>query len=168
MLAFYALDQILVAQRVVLNLVAVLLFERIGQTAQLLEGDAAIPDDWWNGKQYDRILLDAPCSASGVIRRHPDIKHHRSPHSVEQIVERQKQILDALWPLLRPGGIMLYVTCSVFKMENTHQISAFIKRTADAELQTIQGNWGRANTGTQTLPGEQAMDGFYFAKLVKQ
>jgi len=144
------------------------LFERIGIGARRLEGDAAHPDGWWDEKPYDRILLDAPCSASGVIRRHPDIKHHRSQKSIRQIARRQQQILDALWPLLRPGGIMLYVTCSVFKIENEYQIAAFIKRTADAKLLNISVNWGRGDIGKQILPGEQGMDGFYFARLGKK
>lgn len=140
----------------------------IDQTTRILEGDAARPADWWDNKPYDRILLDAPCSASGVIRRHPDIKHHRSRTSIVQIVKRQRQILDALWSLLQPGGIMLYVTCSVFKMENEHQISAFIERTGNAELLSIQANPHQQNTGWQILPGEQGMDGFYFARLAKR
>jgi len=143
------------------------LFKRIHKQANLIDGDAAKPETWWGGQQYDRILLDAPCSASGVIRRHPDIKHHRSRRALDKIVRRQARILDALWPLLAPGGILLYVTCSVFRLENALQIKAFLERQNDAVDEKIDTGWGRGEPGRQILPGEDDMDGFYFAKLIK-
>jgi 16S rRNA (cytosine967-C5)-methyltransferase len=143
------------------------LFDRIGKSARTMQGDAAKPDTWWNQKPYDRILLDAPCSASGVIRRHPDIMHHRSPEAVHNIIERQSRILDALWKILSPGGILLYVTCSVFKDENENQISAFLQRHASAKLLPFEHGWGHGEIGRQLLTGEDDMDGFYFARLVK-
>ncbi len=143
------------------------LFERIHQSAELVVGDAARPEDWWDGKHFDRILLDAPCSASGVIRRHPDIKYIRSLCAVQKIVKRQARILDAVWGLLGQGGRMVYVTCSIFKLENQHQIKRFLKCHGDAVLKPIESEWGREQSGRQVLPGENGMDGFYFAILEK-
>lgn len=143
------------------------MFLRIGKQAELIEGDAARPGDWWDKKPYDRILLDAPCSASGVIRRHPDIKYHRDINAVQAIVRYQRKILDALWPLLRAGGTMLYVTCSVFKVENEQQVSAFLDRHADARLRPVDCGPGVEGVGCQILTGTRQMDGFYFARLEK-
>jgi len=144
------------------------MLSRIGQTAQIIEGDAANPDDWWDKQPFDRILLDAPCSASGVIRRHPDIKHLRTEKALLKIVKRQAKILDAMWQLLKPGGMLLYVTCSVFKAENQEQVAAFLQHHEDAELAEMSVPWGRGKTGRQILPGDDAMDGFYFALLRKR
>lgn len=143
------------------------MFERIRLKAELIEGDAADPSAWWDGQLYDSILLDAPCSASGVIRRHPDIKHLRSAKALQKAVKRQARILDALWPLLKPGGRMLYATCSVFKDENENQIARFLERHEDAQCKALPSGYGRQNIGVQLLPGEQQMDGFYFAALEK-
>ena len=121
-----------------------------------------------NGEGFDRILLDAPCSASGVIRRHPDIKYLRSPKSIERIVRRQAKILDAMWQVLNSGGMLLYVTCSIFKAENEQQIIAFLERHKDARLEAMGVSWGRGETGRQLLPGDDDMDGFYFAPIRKQ
>jgi len=144
--------------------------ERLGQShrATLLAADAAQPRDWWDGRVFDRILLDAPCTATGVIRRHPEIKWLRSPAQVEQAVILQARLLDALWPLLRPGGILLYATCSVLQRENAVQISAFLERQADASVEKLDVTWGRdAASGRQILPGELEMDGFYYARISK-
>ena len=141
---------------------------RIHRNAAILQGDASKPDEWWDSQPFDRILLDAPCSASGVIRRHPDIKYLRSEKSLQKIVKRQTKILDAMWQLLKPGGILLYVTCSVFKTENQEQVTAFLGRHEDASLEPMHVKWGRGKIGRQLLPGDDDMDGFYFAPIRKK
>ena len=142
---------------------------RLGLQARLVAGDAAKPDGWWDGRLYDRILLDVPCSATGVIRRHPDIRVLRLPGDIESLTGRQAGILAAVWPLLAPGGILLYVTCSVLKSENTQQVSHYVDCKPDAEELVIDSSWGHACTfGRQILPGEDDMDGFYFACLKKR
>ncbi|MEN8204765.1 MAG: 16S rRNA (cytosine(967)-C(5))-methyltransferase RsmB [Pseudomonadota bacterium] len=149
-------------QRIEENLV------RLSLQAQLLEGDAGKPSVWWDGQLYDRILLDVPCSATGVIRRHPDIKMLRKPEDVATLVSRQASLLQALWPLLAPGGMLLYCTCSVLSAENSGQIARFLNMQADAEEVPISAAWGRGcQHGRQILPGENDMDGFYFACLRK-
>lgn len=143
--------------------------ERLGFSAQLLAGDAEQPDQWWDGAHYDRILLDVPCSASGVIRRHPDIKLLRRPQDIKQLVGTQKNILQKIWTLLKPGGKLLYVTCSVFKDENENQLEDFLQHQLDAEEIKIDAKWGEARShGRQILTGEQGMDGFYYALLTKK
>ena len=135
---------------------------------QLVAGDAARPDDWWEGIQYDRILLDAPCSATGVIRRHPEIKWLRSSEQVEKAAQLQARLLKSLWPLLNTGGILLYATCSVLKAENINQIQQFMKQNPDAEIIGIESDWGQeSHYGRQILPGELEMDGFFYARLRK-
>ena len=141
---------------------------RLQLEAQLIAADAGVPQRWWDGKPFDRILLDAPCSASGVVRRHPDIKLLRRCDDLEVLSRQQQCLLEALWPLLAPGGILLYVTCSVFRMENTDVVQAFMARHSDAAEMPMVAEWGIAQpAGRQILPGEQAMDGFYFARLTK-
>lgn len=143
--------------------------ERLGLDARLCAGDAADPGQWWDGRPYDRILVDAPCTATGVIRRHPDIKVLRRPEDVENLALRQAAILDALWPLLAPGGILLYATCSVLDRENAQQISRFVQAHPDAREMELGGGWGRAcRYGRQILPGDADMDGFYYARLEKR
>lgn len=129
--------------------------------------DAGDLKAWWDGEPFDQILLDAPCSATGIIRRHPDIKHHRRPEDITALVEIQANLMDQLWQTLKPGGQMLYATCSVLPQENAQQIDAFLKRHTNAQLQPITGEWGQGQTGKQILPGEQDMDGFYYALLRK-
>ncbi len=125
---------------------------------KLLCGDAATPETWWDNKLFDRILLDAPCSATGVIRRHPDIKLIRTLKDVLQAVQKQTQILESLWPLLKPHGLLVYTTCSVLPEENEAQIAQFIKKHADAKLNFIQ----------QVLPSKlNDSDGFFYAVLQK-
>ncbi|VAX08010.1 16S rRNA (cytosine(967)-C(5))-methyltransferase [hydrothermal vent metagenome] len=142
--------------------------QRLGLKANLINGDATQPDSWWDGKAYDRILLDAPCSATGVIRRHPDIKYLRWEQDLITLIETQQQILQALWPLLAPGGLLLYATCSVLAEENHLQIEKFLSLTDDAELQPINKEWGIPTpAGQQILPGEENMDGFFYACLRK-
>ena len=141
---------------------------RLSLHAELLQGDAGKPSAWWDGRLYDRILLDVPCSATGVIRRHPDIKVLRKPGDVATLVTRQAGLLQALWPLLAPGGMLLYSTCSVLFDENSSQVARFLEHQADAAELPINAAWGRACMhGRQILPGEDQMDGFFFACLQK-
>ncbi|MGB5261195.1 MAG: 16S rRNA (cytosine(967)-C(5))-methyltransferase RsmB [Gammaproteobacteria bacterium] len=149
-------------QRVASNLT------RLALQADLVEGDASKPDDWWEGRQYQRILLDVPCSGSGVIRRHPDIKLLRRIGDIDALALRQAAILDAMWPLLAPGGMLLYSTCSVVKAENSTQIGSFLLRHEDAGEVVIDAAWGHGcEHGRQIFPGENLMDGFYFACVRK-
>lgn len=142
---------------------------RLRLRAALVHGDASRPGEWWDGKQFDRILLDAPCSASGVIRRHPDIKQLRRAEDIEVLVTLQREILVALWPLLAPGGLLLYATCSIFPQENHLQIERFLETHHDARAQPITASWGRAMPlGRQLLPGDGGMDGFYYVPLLKE
>ena len=134
--------------------------ERLGLVAKLVSGDAAQPDEWWDGRPFDRILIDAPCSATGVIRRHPDIKVLRRPADVERAVGLQARLLRALWPLLAPGGRLVYATCSILKRENEAQIDAF-----RAEEPAIEPSQGVASL--QLKPEEAGGDGFYYAWLGK-
>ncbi|GHA62199.1 ribosomal RNA small subunit methyltransferase B [Photobacterium aphoticum] len=137
--------------------------QRLKLTAQVMCADARYPEQWWQGEQFDRILLDAPCSATGVIRRHPDIKWLRRADDIAALAELQAEIVDAMWQQLKPGGTMVYATCSITPQENRDQVSAFLRRTADATLMGSELD----NPGRQILPGEQDMDGFYYAVMKK-
>jgi len=142
--------------------------ERLGLNATIRSADAARLDDWWNGQLFDRILLDVPCSATGVIRRHPDILHLREDKDIATLTRIQAEILNALWQTLKPGGIMLYATCSLLKDENERQLAGFLSRQSDAKELMIDSSWGHpASVGRQILPDEKGMDGFYYARLVK-
>ena len=136
---------------------------RLGLHADIRAGDAADPSTWWDSRVFDRILLDAPCSASGIIRRQPDIKLHRRVADIEALASTQARLLDALWPLLKPGGRLVYATCSVFAAENARQIAAFLARHADAKSLPNALAWHAAGDGAQNLPGESGMDGFFYA-----
>lgn len=141
---------------------------RLHLNANLLSADATETDDWWDGKAFDAILLDAPCTATGVIRRHPDIKLLRRPGDVATLAKKQSDLLDALWPLLAPGGKLVYCTCSVFPDEGAGQLRRFVSRNPDSALRPMDVGWGReADPGRQIFPGEAGMDGFYYACLVK-
>jgi len=141
---------------------------RLGLSAQTLTADAGVPADWWDGRVFDRILLDAPCSATGVIRRHPDIKVRRKPDDLQKLVETQARLLDRLWPLLKPGGKLLYVTCSILPAENENQMQAFVAHHTDAAASLLPLSAGLPRAiGRQILPGEQGMDGFYYACIDK-
>lgn len=142
---------------------------RSGKSAQLLVGDASKPDDWFSGGNYDAILADVPCSASGVMRRHPDIKLLRRESDIMPLLALQRKILDALWRLLKPGGEMLYCTCSIFKEENEVQIAKFLQRHPDCvEVEIVDVDWGQQRPhGRQILTGSDNMDGFYYALLSK-
>jgi 16S rRNA (cytosine967-C5)-methyltransferase len=142
--------------------------QRLKLPARLVVGDAASPPDWWDGQLFDRILLDTPCSALGVIRRHPDIKLLRRAEDIEPLQALQKNILHAVWPLLAPGGTMLYATCSILKQENEQQIDIFLAERPDAVELPIDAAWGFSGShGRQIMTGESAMDGFYYARLSK-
>ena len=142
--------------------------QRLKLTTTLVVGDAAKPQDWWDGRLFERILLDAPCSALGVIRRHPDIKLLRRADDIPPLQALQKSILNAIWPLLAPGGVMVYATCSILKQENEQQIGAFLAEHQDAVELPIDAAWGVAGShGRQIMTGESAMDGFYYARLGK-
>ncbi|MFA5984435.1 MAG: 16S rRNA (cytosine(967)-C(5))-methyltransferase RsmB [Methylococcaceae bacterium] len=150
-------------QKVEANLV------RLALQAKLVVGDAAQPEQWWDGQCFERILLDAPCSAVGVIRRHPDIKLLRKAEDILPLQILQQRILQAVWPLLAPGGILLYATCSIFKQENEQQIETFLNNHSDALVLPITQPWGISGQyGKQILTGDLAMDGFYYACLSKQ
>ncbi len=143
--------------------------QRLKLAATLIAGDAQAPQDWWDGQLFERILLDAPCSALGVIRRHPDIKLLRRADDIEALQALQQNILHAIWPLLAPGGLLVYATCSILKQENEQQIAAFLATHADAKEVIIEdADWGIATIhGRQIITGTSAMDGFYYARLVK-
>ena len=143
--------------------------DRLQFQAHLIAGDARQPADWWDGAPYDRILLDAPCSATGVIRRHPDIKLLRRDSDIATLADQQQMLLASLWPLLRPEGQLLYATCSVLRQENEQVVNRFLANQSDAEEHPITTPWGRSlSHGRQILPGEAGMDGFYYAMLVKR
>lgn len=142
--------------------------KRLGLSAIVKQGDASQPESWWDGKMFDRILLDAPCSALGVIRRHPDIKLLRSAEHIQEVVVTQHKLLRSLWPLLNPGGILVYATCSVLRCENQQQIACFLADYPDAKLVEHASPWGRwTGYGWQILPGDHDMDGFFYAPLKK-
>lgn len=146
---------------------------RMHQTALVICGDATRPDDWLTrieGKSavnFDRILLDAPCSATGVIRRHPDIKWLRQETDIASLVELQRQILTALWAKLKPNGVLLYATCSLLPEENQWQIQRFLQQNRNAELLELPFARGENTVGFQFIPTENGGDGFYYAKLRK-
>ena len=141
---------------------------RLGLNAELIAADGRDTATWWDGKPFQRILLDAPCSATGVIRRHPDIKLTRQPDDIAALAVLQGELLDALWPTLEVGGVLLYATCSTLPTENTEVIQAFLARTSGArelDLATTAGI--KQPHGRQLLAQEGGHDGFYYAKLIK-
>ena len=141
---------------------------RLGLTARTLAADGRAVADWWDGKAFQRILLDAPCSATGVIRRHPDIKLTRQASDIAPLVQLQGELLDALWPTLEVGGILVYATCSVLPEENSSNLAAFLARTPGARELDIPATWGLAQPhGRQLLPQPDGHDGFYYCKLIK-
>ena len=141
---------------------------RLGLDAELIAADGRDTATWWDGKPFQRILLDAPCSATGVIRRHPDIKLTRQPDDIAALAVLQGELLDALWPTLEVGGILLYATCSTLPTENTEVIQAFLARTSGARELDIATTAGiKQPHGRQLLAQEGGHDGFYYAKLIK-
>lgn len=141
--------------------------QRLGLSADVRAGDAADPRGWWDGKPFDRILVDAPCSATGIIRRQPDVKLHRRDTDIPVLATTQARLLDALWPLLGRGGRLVYATCSLLADENARQIEAFLARQADARAIAPPLSWYTAGAGVQNLPGESGMDGFFYAIVEK-
>lgn len=142
--------------------------QRLSLSATCVAGDASQPQHWSDGRPFDRILLDVPCSGSGVIRRHPDIKLLRRAADIDALAARQAALLDAVWPLLVPGGMLMYCTCSVLVAENSDQVAGFLARREDAVEVPLDAGWGQARErGRQILPGENMMDGFYFACMRK-
>jgi 16S rRNA (cytosine967-C5)-methyltransferase len=142
--------------------------------AELIHGDASAPATWWDGESFDRILLDAPCSALGVIRRHPDIRVRRSPADIDKLPALQMSLLKAAWGMLAHGGRLVYVTCTVTKSENRDVIGKFVGGMDDASI-VAASEWpgwpdfGESDEyGRQMLPGEAGADGFYYAALSKQ
>ena len=144
------------AQRITEN------FERLGLNGAIAIADAADLDAWWDGKPFDRILADVPCSASGVVRRHPDAKCLRRPADVAKFAAQQRALLEALWRVLAPGGKLLYATCSVFRAENQDQVATFVTRHADCQRLSPCGVFD-----LQLLPTAEH-DGFFYALLQKQ
>jgi 16S rRNA (cytosine967-C5)-methyltransferase len=146
---------------------------RLGLCATVITADASNPKEWWDGRPFDRILLDAPCSATGVIRRHPDIKLLRRAGDVEALAAVQRKLLAALWETLAPGGRLLYVTCSVLRAENDVVVTEFLASQADAREDRVLHDYNIRDlmceraSGFQVLPGTEGMDGFYFACLEK-
>jgi len=142
--------------------------QRLGLTAELVASDVGDTAQWWDGECFDRILLDAPCSASGVIRRHPDIKLLRKGADIDKLSVIQCDLLNKVWKTLSDGGILVYATCSVFQRENDQVIGQFLASNCDAKIMPIDGDWGcSTDYGRQLLPTENGSDGFYYARLQK-
>ncbi len=142
--------------------------QRLQLAANVITGDAADPDSWWDQQPFDRILLDAPCSATGVIRRHPDIKLLRQESDITALATLQLSILQASWQMLKPGGKLVYATCSVFSQENSRIIERFVSQQSDATLIPIDQEWGMATPfGQQLFPEADSHDGFFYACLRK-
>jgi 16S rRNA (cytosine967-C5)-methyltransferase len=141
---------------------------RLGQTATLKAADARQPAAWWGGEPFDAILIDAPCSASGIVRRHPDVRWLRRPDDIAALARTQAELLDALWPLLAPGGRLVYATCSVFRAEGQAQLDAFLQRHAEAQPLAVPGITGhllpRPDNDAAAPP---PLDGFFYALLHK-
>lgn len=141
---------------------------RLQLTATVVQGDTLKPETWWSGRLFDRILLDVPCSATGVIRRHPDIKLLRRESDVTALADMQLKLLGAIWPLLQKNGLLVYSTCSILPQENSEVLLKFLKQQRDAIEIPINAMWGHAQpVGRQILPGENNRDGFYYAVLQK-
>ncbi len=142
--------------------------DRLGLQAEAIAAvDASKPSTWWDGRLFDRILVDAPCSGTGVIRRHPDIRWLRRPDDLARFADRQQRLLTALWPLLAPGGVLVYATCSIFSVEGEDVVKQFLMRIPDAKHDPITADWGQARRlGRRIAPGG-AFDGFYYARLLK-
>ena len=144
-------------------------FERLGLDIESRVADATDPTAWEQATAFDAILLDAPCSATGIVRRQPDVLLHRRESDLAALTELQARLLDALWPALAPGGVLLYATCSILSEENSRQIHGFLDRRADAALEPLDARFGRdTGFGSQRLPGEGGMDGFFYARLRKR
>jgi 16S rRNA (cytosine967-C5)-methyltransferase len=149
-------------QRITQNL------DRLGLRAAVVVGDAGMPSEWWDGQPFDRILIDAPCSATGVLRRRPDVRLHRRESDIAALVAQQRRILSSLWPLLAPGGRLVYITCSLLRRENDAVVSEWLAGQADARAIAFELPVGQAaSVGWQILPGDGDLDGMYYAVLEK-
>ncbi|MGO1073435.1 16S rRNA (cytosine(967)-C(5))-methyltransferase RsmB [Lysobacter sp. CA199] len=136
------------------------------ERVELQAADATDLDSWWDGVPFDAVLLDAPCSATGIVRRQPDVVLHRRESDIAALTALQARLLDALWRTLAPGGVLLYATCSILRQENDGQVRAFLDRTADARIDALDATHGRdCEVGRQRLPGEDGGDGFFYARL---
>ena len=145
--------------------------QRLGLQAHIVVGDAGRPNDWWDGRLYDGILLDAPCTASGIVRRHPDVRWLRRPTDIAQLADIQAKLLATLWPLLKPGGRLVYCTCSVFRAEGEQQIEMFVAHHTDALLMPSPGHLlPQSGVGSTVIPDNlmREHDGFYYALLEKR
>jgi 16S rRNA (cytosine967-C5)-methyltransferase len=141
----------------------------LGDAAELHVADAADTDAWWDGQRFDAILLDAPCTATGVVRRQPDVLLHRRESDLAPLLATQARLLDACWSLLAPGGVLLYATCSILAEENARQVDTFLAHTADATAEDPGARYGHASgAGRQRFPGEDDADGFFYARLRKR
>jgi len=141
--------------------------DRAGFEAAVIAADARDTAAWAEGRRFERILVDAPCSATGVIRRHPDIKFLRRPGDIGALAERQFELLEALWPLLEPGGRLLYATCSILRAENDAVVSRFLQSHEDAAEVAVEGGVSGVGPGMQLLPGAEDTDGFYYALMAR-
>jgi len=137
--------------------------QRLGHRAKTRVADAANLDAWWDGKPFDRILVDAPCTGSGVVRRNPDIKWIRREEDFHSFSEQQQKLLSSLWKVLTKGGKLLYVTCSIFQEENEHQVEWFLKKHPDADIAAYHGK----DIGYNLTPNKDH-DGFFHALLEKK
>ena len=143
-------------------------FARLQLEIEARAADATQPEAWWDGTPFDAIVIDAPCTATGIVRRQPDVLLHRRAEDVEALAALQARLLDALWPLLAAGGVLVYATCSILRAENAAQVEAFLARHPDATLEPLDARFGRdTGFGCQRLPGENDMDGFFIARLRK-
>ena len=145
--------------------------QRLGLRARVLAADAGTPDGWWDGRPFDAILLDAPCTASGIVRRHPDVRWLRRETDVAQLAAQQARLLATLWPLLAPGGRLVYCTCSVFRAEGEDQVRAFLAHNKEASLRPAPGHlWPRATLEAEPVTDNEVSDhdGFYYALLEKR
>ena len=143
-------------------------FARLQLEIEARAADATQPEAWWDGTPFDAIVIDAPCTATGIVRRQPDVLLHRRAEDVEALAALQARLLDALWPLLAAGGLLVYATCSILRAENAAQVEAFLARHPDATLEPLDARFGRdTGFGCQRLPGENDMDGFFIARLRK-
>ncbi|ALN93869.1 ribosomal RNA small subunit methyltransferase B [Lysobacter gummosus] len=137
-----------------------------GERIELRAADAADLGAWWDGTPFDAVLLDAPCSATGIVRRQPDVVLHRRESDIAALSLLQARLLDALWRTVAPGGVLLYATCSILRQENDAQVRAFVQRTADARVEPLDASYGHdCEVGRQRLPGEDGGDGFFYARL---
>jgi len=140
--------------------------DRLKLNAKLIAADAVDVENWWDNQLFDRILIDAPCSGTGVIRRHPDIKLLRRPSDINTLANQQQQLLNKLWPLLKPDGVLIYTTCSALKQENEQQIASFLQQHPEAQENALSpAPAERRSVGYQRLPGDNILDGFYYASL---